>query len=162
MDSATAFRSRGLPSSFCIDVTGFAVMPQGMIRLKKLRSVFTLRAKPCEVTKREMWMPIAASLASEEAFEVVPANSRFLDSRERFCESFSSARNDKFGEGPLWTSVQTPVKPGTRFAGIAKSSQVRIRTSSRRRTKSTAPRLFRRADEAFAAPRENPRRSKMG
>ena len=46
MDSATAFRSSDLPSSCCIEVTGFAVMPQGMIRLKKLRSVFTLRAKP--------------------------------------------------------------------------------------------------------------------
>jgi hypothetical protein len=34
MDSATAFMSRGLPSSFCIEATGFAVMPQGMIRLK--------------------------------------------------------------------------------------------------------------------------------
>ena len=31
---------------------------------------------------------------------------------------------------------------GTRFAGIAKSAQVRIRTSSRRRTYSIAPRDF--------------------
>jgi hypothetical protein len=44
--------------------------------------------------------------------------------------------------------VHTPVRPLTRFVGIAKSAQVRIRTSSRRRTKSTAPRVFRRADGA--------------
>src|SRR5580693_5310722 len=106
MDSATEFRSSGFPSSCCIDVTGFAVMPQGMIRLKKLRSVFTLRAKPCEVTKREMWTPIAAILASAGGLVAVPANSRFLDSGERFCESFSSARDDKGDE-----SVQTPVSP---------------------------------------------------
>jgi len=37
---------RGRRFPFAIEVTGFAVMPQGMIRLKKLRSVFTLRAKP--------------------------------------------------------------------------------------------------------------------
>ncbi len=34
MDSATALRSRGFPSSCCIEVTGLLVMPQGMIRLK--------------------------------------------------------------------------------------------------------------------------------
>src|SRR5580692_3070784 len=106
MESETVVRSSGCPSSFCIEVTGFDVMPQGTIRLKKLRSVFTLRAKPCEVTKREMWTPMAASLALGAAFVVVPANSRFLDSRERFCESLSSARNDKFEGGPLWGSVQ--------------------------------------------------------
>ena len=32
--------------------------------------------------------------------------------------------------------------PGTRFVGMAKSAQVRIRTSSRRRTNSTAPRVL--------------------
>ena len=40
-------------------------------------------------------------------------------------------------------SVQTPVRPGTRFVGMAKSAQVRIRTSSRRRTNSITPRVLR-------------------
>ena len=72
-------------------------------------------------------------------------------------ESFSSARNDKTREGPLWGSVQTPVSPGTRFVGMAKSAQVRMRTSSRRRTNSTAPRVLRLPSGAAC-----PRRSKMG
>src|SRR5579863_2260050 len=99
-----------------------------------------------------MWMPMAASLESGPAPVVVPANNRFLDSRERFCESFSSARNDKaFLDDDAAESVQTPVRPPTRLVGMAKSAQVRMRTSSRRRTKSTAPRYLR-ADEASAAP----------
>ena len=53
---------------------------------------------------------MAASLAS--AFVAASANSRFLDFRERFCESFSSPRDDKSEGGLLAGSVQTPVRPG--------------------------------------------------
>src|SRR5450755_4396569 len=86
--------------------------------------------------KCEMWMPMAAILAS--GVVVVAADSRSLDFRERFCESFSSARDDKEFE-----EVQTPVRPGMRLVSMAKSAQLRMRTSSRRRTKSTAPRCLR-------------------
>jgi hypothetical protein len=69
-------------------VTFFVVMPQGTIRLKKLRSVFTLRAKPWEVTEREMWTPMAASLASGWAFVGgLPADSFVPRLQERFCEA---------------------------------------------------------------------------
>ncbi len=39
-------------------------MPQGTMSEKKSRSVETFRAKPCVVTEREMWTPMAAILAS--------------------------------------------------------------------------------------------------
>src|SRR5271166_4734722 len=48
-------------------------------------------------------------------------------------------------------------QPGLRFAGIVKSTQVRIKTSSRRRTNSTAPKVLRLPSGAA-----NPRRSKIG
>ena len=77
-----------------------------------------MRANPWEVTKLEMWTPMAASLASGGV--AARAESRFLDSGERFFESFSSARNDKssFDETAAG-SVQTPVRPGTRLVGMA-------------------------------------------
>ncbi len=39
-------------------------MPQGLISWKSRRSVVTLNAKPCDVTPRATWMPIAAILRS--------------------------------------------------------------------------------------------------
>src|SRR5258708_1931977 len=65
---------------------------------KQLRSVFTFKANPCEVTEREMCTPIAA---------IFPGGS---------------------------ACVQAPVSPGTRLVAMPKSPQVRMRTSSSRRT----------------------------
>ena len=67
--------------------------------------------------------------------------------------SLDSARDDMY----LGDSVQTPVRPQMRSAGMPKSAQVRISTSSRRRTYSMAPRVFR-----LPSGVEIPRRSKMG
>ena len=91
-------------------------------------------------------------------FVAAPADSRFLDSRERFCESFSSARNDK--------GVVDPSRHPSGLARVWSGWRSRRRCGSgllpgggrnRRRLGFVA-----RADEASAAPRANPRRSKMG
>ena len=60
MTSSSEGRS---PVSNSMEVTGL-VRPQGTMRRKKSRSVVTLRAKPCEVTPREMCTPMAAILRS--------------------------------------------------------------------------------------------------
>ena len=54
MECATSCSATDFPSSRCIEVTGLSVIPHGTIRSKKLRSVFTLRAKPCEVTPQQL------------------------------------------------------------------------------------------------------------
>ncbi len=61
MTSSSEGRS---PVSYSMEVTGL-VSPQGTMSEKKSRSVVTLRAKPWEVTPREMWTPMAAILRSE-------------------------------------------------------------------------------------------------
>ena len=63
-----------------------------------------------------------------------------------------SARDDM-----VWGFVQTPVRPQMRAAGMPKSAQVRISTSSRRRTYSIAPRVLRLPSGVAI-----PRKSKMG
>ena len=68
--------------------------------------MFTFSAKPWEVTKREMWMPMAASLASG----LVPAAARF---------AWRTADGGRRPHVSSSGSVQTPVRPGTRFVGIA-------------------------------------------
>src|SRR5579864_3521655 len=63
-ECATSCSGTGRLSSFDIEVTGLEVIPQGTIKSKKLKSVFTLSATPWEVTPREMWTPSAAILDS--------------------------------------------------------------------------------------------------
>ena len=48
-------------------------MPQGTIRSKALRSVVTLKAKPCEVTQREIRTPMAPILSRPTQVPVRPA-----------------------------------------------------------------------------------------
>ena len=52
MCALTSSMSTGRPTSLANDVTPRSAMPQGTIKLKKSRSVFTFSAKPCMVTHR--------------------------------------------------------------------------------------------------------------
>src|SRR6266404_1462834 len=75
-------------SSFCIDVTGLEEIPHGTIKLKKLRSVFTFIAMPCEVTPREMCTPRAAifdscSVRCVESLAELSGHESWRDGRPR-------------------------------------------------------------------------------
>src|SRR6185437_13183862 len=56
------------------EVTGLSEIPHGTMSLKESRLVVTFRAKPCEVTAREMWTPMAAILAGGLSSVQTPVN----------------------------------------------------------------------------------------
>ena len=57
--SSTSANGTERPSSASSDVTPWSAIPQGTMRRKKSRSVFTLNANPWLVTQREMRTPMA-------------------------------------------------------------------------------------------------------
>src|SRR5215469_2818821 len=97
-----------------------------------------------------MWTPSAAILASDDGicrvFDLAGRARAPVPTRPKDADKLLAIG-----------SVHTPVNPAIRLVRIPKSAQVRMRTSSSRRTYSIAPRLLR-----VPLVEGNTRRSKIG
>ena len=96
------------------EVTVRSVMPQGTIQSKSRRSGVTLRAKPCEVTAWETWMPMAASFFSADgAAGVGPDAGAFTDALGGDAEVFAGEDESFFHEAHEVDGAEV----GAAFAG---------------------------------------------